>query len=736
MREADLHVNVVTFLNSTPNGLTLESPVTVSGSNNSILTVDIGLTHPFPQNPEYTGFDVKGIFFGGWYGMVGGENSMPPSYLTTHKGGIISTTNVNMGIGGMNFLPTRLLNADGYTDYWNPREYYPITDPLFSYVPGKLGGNLMLYEPYRVTVHPFKVFAYGLAAGDTLEGVQDSDRLYFPAGSKLVRRYIIDYGYNLYDTKFLFNYAVDASWEAPNHIPPTSVPGDFPIEANQPEPVIRAFNVTSNTLTTRGGSIDVNISAFDHQGDNLTVEVIAPQVAVGKMPLAPQGDGTWSGTIVNHIGPEAYYIAGALPGYVSLWLIVTDDKDNISVDVTYPAVAQVANGDFSAPNLIATGGAGAFMYRKPACVRDSSGRLHVVCLKYFDPDTPSQLVYWRSDQGIVHTIDVATPSGWTTRAIDNPDITIDPATGNVVMSFYQWFMQDSGSGSNHRSSFVSFSGNPPIPFTPTPLSDIQCESWSRPVVTSSTQVYSCWKEQTVIPDAELMGGIGLPPSTHTQLTLDPDFYPYGFDMALCGASPVLLYMNDAAYGSSDPSQVVFKNGFTAPGVSETVLEQIPKEADYYPIARNLSIAGNGSEICAAWALDSGTKIASGIRFNRFDSGSPPDPSDTDYLVWDIWGDGAARSLVCPLVRYDIDANGMIFWCLEEGFQEPLALWLSYMPGSTPVLDVGPITDLQAPYPSSSGDFYLYTAEVDQATGEIAVVYVGADEGLHYVTAMP
>ena len=81
-------------------GVQIASPLAWS-QGNTVLDLDIRIVHPFPTMLEYSGFDVKGIFI--------------------TKGTLTGFSDAGLTLA--NTGETRLLNPDGYTRWWNAREF-------------------------------------------------------------------------------------------------------------------------------------------------------------------------------------------------------------------------------------------------------------------------------------------------------------------------------------------------------------------------------------------------------------------------------------------------------------------------------------------------------------------------------------------------------------------------------------------------------------------------------------
>jgi len=239
IRGADMHLNALKFLEPPMNlYLTLESPPKYTGN---VLDVDIGLRHPFLGQVQFTGFDACGIFIS--QGSVTGFPSDPHLKLP--------------GSGD-----TRLLNADGYTRWWNPTEFPPNPDtPIFGYKDGLLGTPDEMAH-FSATLNGYKYFADSLQPDDpvSVQGVET--RGVFSPGQKNVRHYKIKL-----DGGLVFNYAIDANWSYPLGNPPYHAPDDFPPNANRPEAWNISVKEIENTLayedSVGAGHLLLNIDVYD-----------------------------------------------------------------------------------------------------------------------------------------------------------------------------------------------------------------------------------------------------------------------------------------------------------------------------------------------------------------------------------------------------------------------------------------------------------------------------------------
>lgn len=237
-RTAQMHLNGVPLLESGPMQLlTLASPPVFSNGGQQ-LDVDIMIRHP-NTDPTFTVFDVHGVLI--TIGTITGWND------------------VELKTAGPD--DTRLMNPDGTTRWWNPKEFTNYGQ--FGYTPGKLGGPIT--GDTAATLNGYKTFADGLTPMSDLGDLDPALRSMFSSNSQCTRHYTMYLGGGL-----LFNYAVDASWASPTSKPPTP-PDDFPQKANMTEPYWIEIDEWVNTLWWEmwegyGGNVFYNITIHDWQG--------------------------------------------------------------------------------------------------------------------------------------------------------------------------------------------------------------------------------------------------------------------------------------------------------------------------------------------------------------------------------------------------------------------------------------------------------------------------------------
>lgn len=208
--------------------------------------VDITIQHPYPGMNALTCFDVRGIIMGNG---------------TIH--GLLDPTVV---IGKLN--ETRILNADGYTRWWNFPEFtsYGI---IFGYNPWTI---LPPMQPTS-TVNSYKYFADGIGLTESMGELDTSGRGSFSTTPGInSRRYEIQFNMTTGAPVLDFAFVVDASWALPDIAYQPEYPVEaFPLDANCREP----FSIVVTDAGTdawyksdqqKGGKIILDIAISDWQG--------------------------------------------------------------------------------------------------------------------------------------------------------------------------------------------------------------------------------------------------------------------------------------------------------------------------------------------------------------------------------------------------------------------------------------------------------------------------------------
>jgi len=326
IRETDWHVNILKFLEGPPcsNCLKIGAPII---QPDKTVKLKVMLTHPFPTQPQYTGFDVQGVVifpstrqwahsldtFTGYMNCLWYDQDSAPLRFSW------------WGDGG-----PALINADGYSFYFWPGydlgEGYSL--PIFHYQDGKRASDQSLIDS---TVNPFIFFNDG------------SERRMFKTTDTIQRTYHL----KLPPGPVAFGYIVIASWAPPTKTPVTNPAVDFPDYANSEEPLEITFNqfapVDPNGPNGAGVCgdgeenlfADGTIKTYPHMRCDY-VMLYGPDVTNG---LGLDPDNTCSGLIGDEIhNPfpmEEYQLFCVLPKIVD---------PNPYINGTYPALLMVRYG--------------------------------------------------------------------------------------------------------------------------------------------------------------------------------------------------------------------------------------------------------------------------------------------------------------------------------------------------------------------------------------------------------
>jgi len=232
-RSAMFTLNATGFLNAAPGSLQLTMNGITPGFDYLDVDLDVTITHPVDIE-GFDGYDVRGVFIGNGSGKLD------------------SNEDLRCAVPGTDQV---LLNADGYTRWFNPVEF---TSPgIFGHVPGDFASNA--YNP-TATLNPYKYFGEGLGSGDDLiaylrSGVANTG--YFLRGTSNTRNYILRFPVPSPGVKYA--YAVVANWSG-------KAPSNHPSHA--PEAVGCRIKDDDSVLwyvddTNRGGRLMLDIGVFD-----------------------------------------------------------------------------------------------------------------------------------------------------------------------------------------------------------------------------------------------------------------------------------------------------------------------------------------------------------------------------------------------------------------------------------------------------------------------------------------
>jgi len=209
-RTADFNANIVRFLQPPVAPVHMLTIALGPGCEPSsgYWVIDVTLAHPFPEAAIFRGFDVRGII------MTEGDA------VGIHDPGVRYR-----GPGG-----TRLLNADGYTRWWNMQEFTSY-GKILGYTEG--ARSTPGFEA-TATVNPYKLFTDALDSESLVSSMNPNLRATFGTEPGInTRRYEIQFDIDGGTPPIRFVYAVDASWSLPD-------------EAYAPEYPVEAYDVSAN----------------------------------------------------------------------------------------------------------------------------------------------------------------------------------------------------------------------------------------------------------------------------------------------------------------------------------------------------------------------------------------------------------------------------------------------------------------------------------------------------------
>ena len=243
-RDVMMTVNIVKILNKNPSALGFAFNGTSVGPGYLDVSLDLSITHPFAGNPGLNGYDIRGIL------------------CTTGT----ETMEINPDLIYPSLTASQLiLNADGYTRWFNPAEF---TFPgLFGYTVGIAQSKAFLGT---CTLNPYKYFAMGIQPGDDafdyLMANSDTSGT-FASGATVTRTYEIRFA--IPQPGIQYGYAVMASWKG-------LAPADHP--ANTDETVGFKAEVTPDIWysnpTSNGGDLilDVTLFGWANQPEQIYIE--------------------------------------------------------------------------------------------------------------------------------------------------------------------------------------------------------------------------------------------------------------------------------------------------------------------------------------------------------------------------------------------------------------------------------------------------------------------------------
>ena len=288
IRTIDFTCNITMFLqppNGNPSNLGVSFDIANCDFPNAYVDLDCTLTHPFPGT-QYWGFDVRVIVFGG--GSTVGVQDATLRYPASTE--------------------LRMVNADGYTRWWNRDEFGPF-NKLFGYTDGIMAPA---FTTNFSIVNGYKYFAEDVVGSVVPPNPGEATRGVFSADA-VTREMLLQFPQ--VPQPFKFKYSVSASWAGPASNPPSSV-DDFGPDANQQEAY--QIVVTQDSASDAfydpdtgdfGGDLILDVECWDWQAEGDAGAQIVEVWIESPTLLATQGGaveitGTWTagpGTSANSV---------------------------------------------------------------------------------------------------------------------------------------------------------------------------------------------------------------------------------------------------------------------------------------------------------------------------------------------------------------------------------------------------------------------------------------------------
>lgn len=285
LRTAEFTANVNNLVEANPGNLVISNIDVTDWFTEGRIDCTISLRHPFPGLDQYNGFDVWGVF------MHNGSSALAYDAL--------AYPDTAAGDG-------QVLNADGYTRWFNYTEFSGPGIPLLTYFEGRLSD---LPAPTAM-LNGYKIFAGGLGVDDDYyDWISDeaniNDRGIFIAGSANSRRYHLQFPMVGGEPLLRFQYAVVATWEPGDPTltgsPVVYDPMDFPSSSNCDEAFFVSSDDSESTLYNNGsgssgGSFSSSIEVFDWQGGIMGQNGVPNEISriVMEADFLPGGSIEWN----------------------------------------------------------------------------------------------------------------------------------------------------------------------------------------------------------------------------------------------------------------------------------------------------------------------------------------------------------------------------------------------------------------------------------------------------------
>ncbi len=325
LRHADFALNVTGMIDSVPGCLGLSVDNIYHHTGYTDITLDISITHPFPDATKFTGFDVMGVLLG--------------------NGSVAHPHDPDLYMAGPDDIQLR--NADGWTRWMNYPEFLGTDPEMLGFIYGEMGtqglspsaiinGYRYFADDLEPKVHPIEYLTNNPA-----------NRGMFQAGSTNTRHYNIRFPDS---AGFSFQYAVISRWEQNIHSPdpPEYVPDDFPLTANARESVAFAILGTTSDWYWDGSSGGGNFRA-DISVGNWHVQP-GPGNVVDDYVISLYSD-AWSGAAhpdmtATSYGPNHCIFAVDIPasptaaGPLDIWVSIEQTGETYANPFGVPTLAE------------------------------------------------------------------------------------------------------------------------------------------------------------------------------------------------------------------------------------------------------------------------------------------------------------------------------------------------------------------------------------------------------------
>ncbi|MCX6646192.1 MAG: hypothetical protein NTY09_07535 [bacterium] len=247
LRTTQFTANVLRILQPPANPVNLVSvqALDISHIAEGYIEVNFGIRHPIPGNPISRAFDLRGILISN--GTKASVHDPTAIYADVDE--------------------TRLVNADGYTRWWNAQEFTSF-ECLFGYTKGQMG--FPVYP--TATLNGYKYYSSAFDYDEPVWELDPASRGTFESGTAVLKRpMFIQFAMNCDKPDFTFNYAIDFSWDLPDKSGAPNYPVDsFPLTANMAEAYCVSVLQGESTAwyqdsTSSGGEINLGIRVYDWQ---------------------------------------------------------------------------------------------------------------------------------------------------------------------------------------------------------------------------------------------------------------------------------------------------------------------------------------------------------------------------------------------------------------------------------------------------------------------------------------